>query len=297
MTQTSPLRTQTSPPRSPFRWLQWLWLALWPLATLLYLLPVSFIGERLILLLVLAGLWAGVVVTFWPYRPLRLVALVVAIDQFFPIRNGLTRLLLLCGLAALWLAAIVVFRQRRAVWIALLAGAAVLLGFLLLPGRAIDPSQLRAEYVRSLRPYQGAAYIWGGENRVGIDCSGLIRCGWIDANLRCGLCTANPEEIRQAIRIWWQDCSARELGEGYRDRTRTLLTTPALNRLDYGALLPGDVAVTHSGVHTLAYLGDRVWIEADPLAGGVLTVRAPAAGNPWFEEPMRIVRWSELERP
>jgi hypothetical protein len=68
-----------------------------------------------------------------------------------------------------------------------------------------------------------------------------------------------------------------------------------LNQSDYRPLQSGDVVVTQSGVHTLAYLGDCRWIEADPLAGAVITVQAPAAKNPWFEQPMKIVRWREEE--
>jgi hypothetical protein len=137
--------------------------------------------------------------------------------------------------------------------------------------------------------------VWGGENRIGIDCSGIVRCGWTDANLRYGIRTANPEPVRQAIRIWWQDCSAKELGEGYRDRTHLLIAPTTLNSVEYGLLHPGDVAVTTSGVHTLAYLGDRQWIEADPNAMGIVTLQAPNS-NIWCSVPMKILRWRALEQ-
>ena len=89
--------------------------------------------------------------------------------------------------------------------------------------------------------------------------------------------------------------SAQELGEGYRDRTRLAGTTAALNRMDYTQVRAGDIVVTESGAHTLAYLGDYNWIEADPLAGAVITLQAPAAKNPWFEQPMKILSWREEE--
>ncbi len=288
---SAPSETASAPAAPRFRY----WMALNLLLVGLYLLPFSFSGEGILLLLGLAGFWVGVILAFWPHRWLRLIPVTVALISFYPVRTGTTRLLLMGGFAVLWLAAVVVFRQRRRVLISLVAGAGVMAGFLLLPGRTPNSRTLRAEYVRSLEGFQGTAYIWGGENGMGIDCSGLIRCGWIDANLRTGLRTLNPGLVRQGAQIWWQDCSAEELGAGYRDRTRLAETASALNRLDYAHLQTGDIAVTESGSHTLAYLGDRNWIEADPLAGSVITLQAPKAKYPWFEQPIKILRWREEE--
>ena len=50
--------------------------------------------------------------------------------------------------------------------------------------RAVDkltPEPLREEYIASLRRYTGKKYVWGGEGMLGVDCSGLIRRGMIDA--------------------------------------------------------------------------------------------------------------------
>ena len=272
---------------------------LWTVCSLLaagfYLLPLSLPGERIVLLLGLAAFWTGVIGAFWPYRWLRLIPTATALIAFYPVRTGTTRLLLVCGCTTVWIAAMIVFRQQRSVSVALAAAGGIGLGFALLPGRPSDPHALQAEYVRSLQGFQGTTYIWGGENGVGIDCSGLIRCGWIDANLRTGLRTLNPGPVRQAARIWWQDCSAQELGEGYRGRTRFLETAPTLNGMDQARLVAGEIVVTESGAHTMAYLGDRRWIEADPLAGSVITVQAPAARNPWFDQPMKILRWRATE--
>ena len=290
-TLASPAEIETMP--RPLAPRFWLWTAVNLLTVAVYLLPLSVPGEGLLLLLGLSGFWAGVIAAFRPYRWLRLAPVVMALLSFYPVRTGTTRLLLLCGMAFVWIAAVVVFRQRRRVVTTLMAAAGLIAAFALLPGRTPDALSLRTEYVRSLRGFQGTAYIWGGENGMGIDCSGLIRCGWIDANLRTGLRTLNPHLVREAARIWWQDCSAQELGEGYRNRTLFEGKMTTLNRLDYAHLQSGDVVVTESGAHTLAYLGDHRWIEADPLAGAVITLQAPAAKNPWFEQPMKIVRWRE----
>lgn len=261
----------------------------------LFLVPFAYPGERIVLILCLCAFWTCAIATAWPDRFLRMVVLALAAVELFPIRSGATRTALIAGVGLLWIGLLVANRAKRPV-IAGLASAPLLIALLLLlPGRSVDANELRKEYVRSLVPYRGAVYIWGGENRIGIDCSGLVRCGWIDANLRLGLRTANPALVRTALRTWLQDCSAQELGEGYRDRTRPVLAVRSLNGADYGALAAGDVAVSSSGTHTLAYLGNRIWIEAEPIYNGVKLAHVPVKDDVWFETPMRIVRWRELE--
>ena len=56
---------------------------------------------------------------------------------------------------------------------------------------------LRQKYVDSLVRYEGTKYVWDGENRLGIDCSGLVRKGLIDAAVRAGISTWNPRLIRR----------------------------------------------------------------------------------------------------
>lgn len=61
--------------------------------------------------------------------------------------------------------------------------------------------------------------------------------------------------------------------------------------------MPGDMAVTSSGVHVLAYLGERTWIEADPneLQGNrVIRVKTPTR-NAWFNMPVHIMRWRQFD--
>ena len=273
------------------------WLACCLLTVVIYLLPLPLPGERILLVAGLAVFWAGVIASFRSYGWRRLLPIAVALLNLFPVRTGTLRLLLLCGMMALWITALVVFRQRRGVVGALLATGGISAGFLLLPGRAPNPEALRAEYARSLQGFQGTTYIWGGENGIGIDCSGLIRCGWMDANLRTGLRTLNPGLVRQAARIWLQDCSAQELGLGYRNRTQLQGTTPALNEIDTASLQVGDLAVTQTQdwAHILAYIGDHRWIEADPGVGKVITMQTPVPNDITFNRPMKIVRWRTTE--
>jgi hypothetical protein len=166
--------------------------------------------------------------------------------------------------------------------------------FLLAPGRAVDTAGLSRAYVQSLQKYEGVEYVWGGETARGIDCSGLIRRGLIDANWQQGWRTLNPALVRQSINMWWHDCSAKALKEEYRGWTQTLFTSNSLNTLDATRLQAGDIAVTSNGVHTLAYLGNNTWIEADPKAWKVLRLRTPT-DNAWFNLPVHLLRWTQLD--
>ncbi|MFN2599036.1 MAG: NlpC/P60 family protein, partial [Pyrinomonadaceae bacterium] len=51
---------------------------------------------------------------------------------------------------------------------------------------------MRRAYIASLESYEGTRYVWGGENSRGIDCSGLVRRGLINADFHEGVVTANP---------------------------------------------------------------------------------------------------------
>ncbi|MBV9868261.1 MAG: C40 family peptidase [Abitibacteriaceae bacterium] len=157
-------------------------------------------------------------------------------------------------------------------------------------------AKLRQGYVVALNRYESVPYVWGGEGLRGIDCSGLVRRGMIDADLKTGFATANPALIRAGCDLWWHDCSAKALKEEYRHQTQLLLTTSSLNHLNYAALLPGDFAVTDSGVHTLAYIGNQTWLEADPGAWKVIKVKIPSK-IAWFSQPMHIMRWRQLATP
>ena len=99
---------------------------------------------------------------------------------------------------------------------------------------------------------------------MGIDCSGLVRSGLIKANYEQGILTFNPRLIREGFSLWWHDCSAKALGEEYRGRTWLLVSARSINEIDYATIMPGDIAVTEDGIHVLAFLRAKLWIEADP---------------------------------
>ena len=212
----------------------------------------------------------------------------------YPINNFPLRLLTIATVASLWIGLLYFFWRRAVIRIATLfiAGCAAL--FLICPGRDYNRDELRRNYIGSLIGYQGTRYVWGGENGLGIDCSGLVRRGLIMANYKQGFSTFNPRLLREGLPLWWHDCSARALGEEYRRRTRFLFSAPGLNTANYTTLLPGDLAVTEDGIHVMAYLGGGEWIEADPDARSVSTLKVPGT-NAWLSEPVRFVRWTQLE--
>jgi len=216
----------------------------------------------------------------WLLCPLALIAIAL-----FPIRFGTLRALIVAVWLIWWaLSGAVAGRSKyfKAAWGAL----SLLVAALILRPHPTDSNGLRAAYLTSLKSYEGTTYVWGGETARGIDCSGLVRRGMIDAYRRQG-------QMRRAADLWWHDCSAKALREEYRGQTQRLFDAPSLNAIPLSRLHPGDVAVTQNGVHTLAYLGKGEWIEADPGAWKVIRVRVPSK-NAWFRVPMSIVRWSDL---
>ncbi len=79
-----------------------------------------------------------------------------------------------------------------------------------------------------------------------------------------------------------------------RRASKYLFTTSSINQLDQNKVMSGDIAVTASGVHVLACLNGSEWIETDPHFGKVVIIKVPAEKNPWFQEPVKILRWRVL---
>lgn len=241
--------------------------------------------------------WRKIGLVIW----LVLFALLL-LAHWFPIRFGALRFALVADSLALWLGALWLFWPYKLARGVLLFGLLGLGMVILAPGKPQNPQELRAHYVRALQSYEGTTYVWGGESRRGIDCSGLMRCAMIDANIAQGWSTLNASAIREAFLMWWNDCSAKAMKEEYRGQTRLLFTSPSINQIaanqaEYSALEPGDIAVTSSGVHVLAYIGNQTWIEADPneaLGNRVIKVLTPTR-NAWFNTPVHIMRWRQLE--
>ena len=186
-----------------------------------------------------------------------------------------------------------IFRTtRRHAWVALLAFT-ICVWLFPIGCRAVRLCLLVS--VQCLRQYEGARYLWGGESRMGIDCSGLVRNGLINANIKTGFLTCNPQLVRTAVALWWNDCSAQALRDEFRGFTTRLARSQSINSIADGFLEPGDLAVAANGVHVLAFLGGKTWIEADPDAKKVIAVQAPS-DNVWLTVPVQLVRWTQLKK-
>ena len=214
----------------------------------------------------------------------------------WPVNSLSLRIGILLALFAIIAGSIVVVWKRRALLIPLVGIYAAIGLFLLLPGHPLEnSSELNEPYVEALLAYDGVPYVWGGESRFGMDCSGLVRKGFQNALLSKGLVTGNPFLVRGAIDIWWNDTTAAEIDRGYDGRTVHVTNCVKLNALDSAKLQPGDLAVSTSGTHVMAYLGGNEWIGADPGEMKVTIFRVPQARNGWFSCPMNIVRWNKIK--
>lgn len=221
----------------------------------------------------------------------------IVVSYLHPLHSSVTKIALLGSIGAFWLCALIVFYQYyvyRTIFIVLPIIAIIPF---VLPGKDVEPNELRSRYTQALRSYENSTYFWGGENKRGIDCSGLPRRSLRDALVGYGIAHANGKAFRLAAEQWWFDTSAKALGEGYRGFTTNLSLEGNIQSIDTTSLTPGDLAVTKSGIHTLVYLGQGKWIQADPGIGHVATLHGQSDSNTWFEEPVTFHRWKILSAP
>ncbi len=209
----------------------------------------------------------------------------------YPVRNGITRPMIVVIFPVIYgLLLSVLWHRRIARWM-LVAIAAIPMFVLVLPGRDFDGAALQAQYLASLRSYIGTTYVWGGENHLGVDCSGLVRAGMVDAEFHEGVRQLNPRLLREGCWLWWHDIAARDMPKGYAGRMEMLL--PSTRRLVIDQLRAGDVAVTDDGGHVIAYLGNDQWIEADPI-GLAVTEWNGKERIKSIDLPMIFIRWTVI---
>lgn len=207
------------------------------------------------------------------------------------------RLAIVAALGVFSIGILVIEWRRPFIRYGLLGAVFLILIFLLIPAskRSQDTSWLRYHYTISLLSYKESPYMWGGEGKRGMDCSGLTRRAMEDVLLNQGMRTFSPFYFREAGSLWWNDTTAEVMGQGYEGRMEFLVQTPSLNGLDTSLLKPGDVAVTADGVHIMAYLGSNQWIGADPTEGKVTVFTVPEERSAYFSMPMNIMRWKVLK--
>ncbi len=226
--------------------------------------------------------------------------LVLAVSLLWPVNNGITRWLIVLGalgalvevaLAAGWL-----YRKSRKWFYVFIAVLVILIGWIFCPGLYSTAlyDRLRNEYIHELRTYAGTRYLWGGENRFGIDCSGLPRKAMRTAFWKIGLKEGNQDFYFRALENWWFDASAKALAEGYRDYVFPLNIPGTVATGPTYFLEPGDLAITDDGVHVMVYLDPDEWISADPGQGKVVIEYPSKSKNPWFTRPVHFYRFSSL---
>jgi cell wall-associated NlpC family hydrolase len=152
---------------------------------------------------------------------------------------------------------------------------------------------MAGDIVNELRRYEGTRYIWGGENILGIDCSGLPRKALRNALLKGAFIYGERRCLRLALQNWWLDASAAALANGYQNYVTWLEKEGTVSDICANALSPGDLAITEDGVHVMVFLGEDRWISADPIQGKVI-IESSAANNPWFKEKVKFYTWTVL---
>lgn len=232
--------------------------------------------------------------TVWSVLGLALFGLGVLV--LFPIRSSFIRLGFLLLIGCCWVCGFCLVWRKRKLRYLMLGMTLFVVGFCCMPSRPVNQGELRDAVVRSLLRYEGRPYLWGAENIVAVDCSGLIRQGFIDAAVLYGLKTFDGALVREGLLLWWYDSSAKAMRDGYRGRTVRLMSADSINALDHRGILPGDFAVTQNGIHCLAYLGEGRWIQADPGPYKVVVGQAPVENSAWFQAPVSVMRWSVFDK-
>lgn len=222
-------------------------------------------------------------------------ALLVAL-LILPLRTTMIRLAIVGSGAFAWLAVLVLTWRSIVLRAIAVFATLVIAGVVLFPGKHdLDAAELRARYVAQLLRFEGVRYVYGGENLRGIDCSGLVRAAMVEALARDGARHVNAHTVRESLRLWWHDTNAIDLGNGRCPFTRPIGSAEYRTLAADVALLPGDLAVTESGSHVLAALGDGRWIEAEPNVGGTHVFDLQGRFSYLANERVRFVRWIWLE--
>ena len=206
---------------------------------------------------------------------------------FYPVNSFLSRVTLLAVFLLFWLSPYIAGVRHKKFILGHITFTLLLFisPFLLIEKKSTV--NLKSLYIKNLESFESVAYYWGGENIIGIDCSGLPRKSMMNACFYSGA-------FRKAIELWWYDSSARALKENYRNYTSKVTSFSSLRNVDYSQIKAGDMAVTASGAHVIVYLGEEKWIQADPEQGRVIIEDPYTTKSGWFDVSVSVVRWNHV---
>ena len=227
-------------------------------------------------------------------RTWRILAALVMIMIIFPVGLNFIRVGIISGLIILWISGLLIFWRNKFILSFFIATAVILGLVVFIPGTEGNIDGIRTAYVRTLLDYEGVGYGTGGENTIEIDSSGLVREGYIHANIGVGIKTLNPKLIRRAFFIWWNDCSVNALEKEYKQMTKLVKRFDSIGLLNYKMLNSGDLIIPEAGVKASVYIGNQMWIEADILKGRVLKKSTELKAKEWGNHPIKLLRWSNL---
>jgi hypothetical protein len=215
-------------------------------------------------------------------------AILIGVANQAVVVHGLIRLAALVGVGLVMLGVALLGWRHRAARGAAVGVVIVVLLVAISPVRT-DGAVLQRQMVGEARRFEGVPYVWGGERRDGIDCSGLPRAARRAAALSLAMTAIDPGLVRVAIVDWFVDVPAKGLlaGKG----TRQIAVAARADLLPRELLRPGDLICTADGTHVMVVLDEHHVIEADPLPDRVIVAPMNDLKNPWMTTPVVAVRF------
>ena len=222
-------------------------------------------------------------------------------SNLWPVNNAICRVLmivsavyLLAFLCIIWVKS---YKKHKRITIFIMIIILVFFAYMSIGSLFEDEAttlELRKNYIQELKHYEGVRYVWGGENMLGMDCSGLPRKALRNALLKTAFTNGNGKYLRYAIKTWWLDASAEALANGYQHYVTTDGTEGTVSNASEHHLSPGDLAITEDGRHVMVFLEEDTWISADPLQGKVIIEKPSISHNTWFEAKVKFYTWCVL---
>ena len=218
------------------------------------------------------------------YNYIKLTILITSllILFFFPVRTTIIR-----GIIILLIAMPLIYLIKN-YWSKFYIGKALLTGTIILLIWGITTFTLvpinQKTFIQHVQSYENVPFVWGGENSFGLDCSGLIRQSLLKTYL-------SQYRIGSAFQIWFIDCPAKHLSTKYSNILREYKKAVLIKKVTNLNIPLGTLAVTTTGNHVLAYVGNNSWAQASPDDMKV-TIKNYSENDPWFLKKVNMYELS-----